>query len=333
MNYTNAFYYGIMLLLTIIFLFCLISVTCKNTEYFNAVNEYKKRANYLPEEEVLQEFGLENFDNPPPKYARTKDGRLVPTDPIHVPVEDANKVFLGEDDEEEVENFELPSLFKKKASEEPAPKELIREVQTPPPMDALPSNVQKNNNSVIMKPDAPQPANTQKQKEEINTLMTQINSLQEKIKKPKVALKKPNTAVIPQIALKKPSEVPEKPSVNLKFFSSEKCSKEYPHYTGASIEGTNLKCDKRGQTAKVMASISNGKIRGVQVLEQGKGYKEAPQITIKGTGRDAILKTHINKEGELYQVSVVNGGEGFNNTPDLFIDPPNLNSICYLCSK
>ena len=124
MNYTNAFYYGIMLLLTIIFLFCLISVTCKNTEYFNAVNEYKKRANYLPEEEVLQEFGLENFDNPPPKYARTKDGRLVPTDPIHVPVEDANKVFLGEDDEEEVENFELPSLFKKKASEEPAPKEL-----------------------------------------------------------------------------------------------------------------------------------------------------------------------------------------------------------------
>jgi len=324
MNYTNAFYYGIMLILTIIFLSCLISITRKNTEYFNSVEEYKKRANYVPKNKVLQEFGLENFDNPPPKYARTKDGRLIPTDPIHVPVEDANKIFLGKsEDEEDVENFELPTLFKKKASEEVTPKELIRDVQAPP--DALPSVNKKNNNTpIIMKP------STSKQKEEIKDLMDQINTIQSKMKKKPEGNK---TQIVPQIALKNPSEVPEKPGVNLKFFSSDKCSKEYPHYTGASIEGNNLKCDKRGETAEVMASISNGKIRGIQVINGGKGYKEAPKITIKGTGRDAVLKPHVNKEGEVYQVSVVNGGEGFNNTPDVFIDPPNLNSICYLCSK
>ena len=67
--------------------------------------------------------------------------------------------------------------------------------------------------------------------------------------------------------------------------------------------------------------ISNGKIIGVNIINSGFGYKSAPQVMIKGSGFDAIIKTDINSQGSINNVYVISEGYGYNSNTELSVRP------------
>jgi len=124
-------------------------------------------------------------------------------------------------------------------------------------------------------------------------------------------------------------------SMKCKFLSTAKCHPDYPNFSGASIEGSNMKCDSMGDVvpSKAVCTISNGKISGVYIIHAGAGYKIAPKVeAVGGGGNGAILKA-ILVDGKVKEVKVMNSGSGFHETPVLKIETPNSSNGCYLCCK
>ena len=124
-------------------------------------------------------------------------------------------------------------------------------------------------------------------------------------------------------------------SMKCKFLSSAQCHPDYPNFSGASIEGSNMKCDSMGDVvpSKAVCTISNGKISGVYIIHAGAGYKIAPKVeAVGGGGNGAILKA-ILVDGKVKEVKVMNSGSGFHETPVLKIETPNSSNGCYLCCK
>ena len=124
-------------------------------------------------------------------------------------------------------------------------------------------------------------------------------------------------------------------SMKCKFLSSAQCHPDYPNFSGASIEGSNMKCDSMGDVvpSKAVCTISNGKISGVYIIHAGTGYKIAPKVeAVGGGGNGAILKA-ILVDGKVKEVKVMSSGSGFHETPVLKIETPNSNNGCYLCCK
>ena len=124
-------------------------------------------------------------------------------------------------------------------------------------------------------------------------------------------------------------------SMKCKFLSSAQCHPDYPNFSGASIEGSNMKCDNVDNVApaKAVCTISNGKINGVYIIHSGAGYKVAPKVeAIEGGGEGAILKA-VLVDGKIKEVKVMNGGGGFHETPVLKIETPNSSNGCFLCCK
>lgn len=125
-----------------------------------------------------------------------------------------------------------------------------------------------------------------------------------------------------------------------RFFASEKCTPEYPNFSGASIgaEGEGgLTCNGTFGTkrATVIASISNGQIKNAYIVDSGKGYEDSPKIdVIGGGGRDAMLKAIVDpKKGELVGVEIIEPGRGYHATPEIMVDHPGKSGSCYLCCK
>ena len=124
-------------------------------------------------------------------------------------------------------------------------------------------------------------------------------------------------------------------SMKCKFLSSAQCHPDYPNFSGASIEGSNMKCDSMGDVvpSKAVCTISNGKISGVYIIHAGAGYKIAPKVeAVGGGGNGAILKA-ILVDGKVKEVKVMSSGSGFHETPVLKIETPNSSNGCYLCCK
>ena len=124
-------------------------------------------------------------------------------------------------------------------------------------------------------------------------------------------------------------------SMKCKFLSSAQCHPDYPNFSGASIEGSNMKCDNLDdiKPCKAVCTISNGKISGVYIINSGAGYKVAPKVeAIGGGGEGANLKA-ILVDGKVKEVKVMSGGSGFHETPTLKIESPNSSNGCYLCCK
>lgn len=124
-------------------------------------------------------------------------------------------------------------------------------------------------------------------------------------------------------------------SMKCKFLSSAQCHPDYPNFSGASIEGSNMKCDNLDgvKPCKAVCTISNGKINGVYIIHPGAGYKIAPKVeAIGGGGEGAILKA-ILVDGKVKEMKVMSGGSGFHETPTLKIESPNSSNGCYLCCK
>jgi hypothetical protein len=124
-------------------------------------------------------------------------------------------------------------------------------------------------------------------------------------------------------------------SMKCKFLSSAQCHPDYPNFSGASIEGSNMKCDSMGDVApsKAVCTISNGKISGVYIIHAGAGYKIAPKVEIVGGGGDGAILKAILVDGKVKEVKVINSGSGFHETPVLKIETPNSSNGCYLCCK
>ena len=63
--------------------------------------------------------------------------------------------------------------------------------------------------------------------------------------------------------------------------------------------------------AKVTANITNGRIKSVNIVEKGFGYKIAPEILISGEGYGAKLKSTINSSGQVTNVEVLKEGRNY----------------------
>jgi hypothetical protein len=124
-------------------------------------------------------------------------------------------------------------------------------------------------------------------------------------------------------------------SMKCKFLSSAQCHPDYPNFSGASIEGSNMKCDSMGDVvpSKAVCTISNGKISGVYIIHAGAGYKIAPKVEIVGGGGDGAILKAILVDGKVKEVKVISSGSGFHETPVLKIETPNSSNGCYLCCK
>jgi hypothetical protein len=124
-------------------------------------------------------------------------------------------------------------------------------------------------------------------------------------------------------------------SMKCKFLSSAQCHPDYPNFSGASIEGSNMKCDNVGDVSpsKAVCTISNGKINGVYIISAGAGYKVAPKVEVIGGGGEGAILKAVLVDGKVKEVKVITGGSGFHETPSLKIESPNSSNGCFLCCK
>jgi hypothetical protein len=124
-------------------------------------------------------------------------------------------------------------------------------------------------------------------------------------------------------------------SMKCKFLNSAQCHPDYPNFSGASIEGSNMKCDNMGDTSpsKAVCTIGNGKITGVYIIDAGTGYKVVPKVEIVGGGGEGAILKAVLVDGKVKEVKVISGGSGFHETPVLKIESPNSSNGCFLCCK
>ena len=67
--------------------------------------------------------------------------------------------------------------------------------------------------------------------------------------------------------------------------------------------------------------ITNGTITGITIVNSGKGYINAPYITIAGSGDGAVVQAVIDSLGHIIGATVITGGEGYDeNTVALVRD-------------
>ena len=85
------------------------------------------------------------------------------------------------------------------------------------------------------------------------------------------------------------------------------------------------------EQAKLQATIVDGTITEVLILNAGRGYidsnyeagsvRNGPTVTIEGTGTGAEIKTYINNLGQITSVEIVNGGKNYLDNTSLIVRP------------
>ena len=73
--------------------------------------------------------------------------------------------------------------------------------------------------------------------------------------------------------------------------------------------------------AKLEPIIENGRIVGAFIADPGRGYINAPYVTLSKTGKGAILKTVINQIGQVIDVIVLEKGNGYTSNTTLTVRP------------
>ena len=63
--------------------------------------------------------------------------------------------------------------------------------------------------------------------------------------------------------------------------------------------------------ASITPIVSNGYITGIDIVEAGNGYVNAPYIKVLGQGEGAILRAVINARGQITGVDIINKGKGY----------------------
>jgi hypothetical protein len=161
-----------------------------------------------------------------------------------------------------------------------------------------------------------------------------------------VAPTAPPLNVKPITPEKTPIIVPEKPTLNLKNllgscqFYPDKCPSNHLSLGNFTIQGTEsnsiLSCGNIINTkpGKAIAQIKNNFVYEIHIIDPGHGYlpDSPPKIRIEGgKGYGATAEAIIDDEGFLKIIKITDKGYNYIETPNVFIDPPMMNSSCHLC--
>ena len=67
--------------------------------------------------------------------------------------------------------------------------------------------------------------------------------------------------------------------------------------------------------------ITNGVITGIDILEQGRGYINAPYIKVSGSGYGAKLRAEIDSYGRITGATIISGGKGYTASTTMSVRP------------
>jgi hypothetical protein len=73
--------------------------------------------------------------------------------------------------------------------------------------------------------------------------------------------------------------------------------------------------------AKLTATITNGRISRINILDSGRGYKTAPSFKINGKGTDAEFNVTINNLGQITSATITNAGKGYDAATSITVRP------------
>jgi hypothetical protein len=100
------------------------------------------------------------------------------------------------------------------------------------------------------------------------------------------------------------------------FLKDEIPNKDYGHYdfikdTDAELRFININNFKQPILEPI---LEFGRIVKVNILDAGLGYQYAPTVQVIGSGVGAKVKTTINKSGSITSVTVIESGQGYDET-------------------
>ncbi len=103
------------------------------------------------------------------------------------------------------------------------------------------------------------------------------------------------------------------------------------------LTGSNLTCGKDGKAARAVATIRNGHLAKITVVDGGNGYdeKDPPYVKIHGgRGHGASAKCVVDKDGKVVAVDILDYGYNYIETPEVEIQLPQREiDSCHICVK
>ena len=205
--------------------------------------------------------------------------------------------------------------------------------------EVAPSNSGGNTNNMIIPPHAPGvnlPADEpMQQHDKILDTTNILNNVQEPMPSHMPS------AMPPPMPPATTNNLIDMDKLNLQFFdANEKVEGDDYMYTGAEIglTGANIRCgpsDMKAVKASGVAILDrDGSISDIEILNNGKGYKLPPIITISGGGGSGCkAKAVIDDDAKIAHFEILDGGNGYISTPNVIIEEPANNKLCKLYIK
>lgn len=81
------------------------------------------------------------------------------------------------------------------------------------------------------------------------------------------------------------------------------------------------------EQATAIATITDGAVTAITVVEDGVGYSEATVTISGGGGSDATATAIVDSADSISYIKVTNGGSGYSSTPTVTISAPDLESL------
>ena len=75
-------------------------------------------------------------------------------------------------------------------------------------------------------------------------------------------------------------------------------------------------------TASIRATVTNGAVSGLEVLNSGSGYTFTPRLSFRQPGGGKIAPPTISNGSISGGITVTNGGIGYTTVPDIYVDEP-----------
>jgi hypothetical protein len=90
--------------------------------------------------------------------------------------------------------------------------------------------------------------------------------------------------------------------------------------------------DLRTATATATASMANGRLTNLEVIDSGSGYTTNPSVTITGGGGSGATGVATQISGSVIQVRLTAAGTGYTQTPTVTIAPPETPPLVVSCA-
>jgi len=127
-------------------------------------------------------------------------------------------------------------------------------------------------------------------------------------------------------------------------FFSDKCPEGYSENGSFSLagfgDGTSITCGDSLLKKKcvAVAEVKDSKLKKIHIIDSGLGYQvDTPPIvkiiSRNGMGSNANAECIVDDEGKVQYINVINGGDGYIETPLIEISDNNSTKSCHLCCK